>query len=211
MYSGKKITEGSDRYDNILRRSPLAKLRILVCLTGASGAIYGVKTLRALKNLGHEVHLIISKWGEKTLEHETGMKAKELSQEADFVYDEQDLTAGPASGSFHLDSMIITPCSMKTLAGIAHGYADNLIARAADCSLKEKRPLVLLLRETPVNLIHVKNMQSVIEAGGVVFPASPAFWHRPESIDELLDALVDRLLVHIGAKERAKIAWTGEN
>jgi 4-hydroxy-3-polyprenylbenzoate decarboxylase len=211
MYSGKKITEGSDRYDNILRRSPLAKLRILVCLTGASGAIYGVKTLRALKKLGHEVHLIISKWGEKTLEHETGMKAKDLAQEADLVYDEQDLAAGPASGSFHIDSMIIAPCSMKTLAGIAHGYADNLIARAADCSLKEKRPLVLLLRETPVNLIHVKNMQSVIEAGGVVFPASPAFWHRPENIDELLDALVDRLLVHVGAKDRAKIEWTGES
>ncbi|MDF1541083.1 MAG: UbiX family flavin prenyltransferase, partial [Candidatus Thorarchaeota archaeon] len=133
-----------------------------------------------------------------------------LENIADCVYNEGDLAAGPASGSFHLDSMIIAPCSMKTLAGIAHGYADNLIARAADCSLKEKRPLVLLVRETPMNLIHIRNMAHVTEAGAVVFPASPAFWHKPESIDDLIDSLVDRLLTHLKVKERAGIEWSGE-
>ncbi|MFW9931630.1 MAG: UbiX family flavin prenyltransferase, partial [Candidatus Thorarchaeota archaeon] len=160
---------------------------------------------------GHEIHLIVSRWGEKTLQHETGLSIDQIARDVDISYDEDDLTAGPASGSFHLDSMIIAPCSMKTLAGIAHGYADNLIARAADCSLKEKRPLVLLVRETPMNLIHIKNMELVAAAGATIFPASPAFWHKPQTIDELLDALVDRLLTHLHAKDKPRIEWTGEN
>ncbi|MHA1909129.1 MAG: UbiX family flavin prenyltransferase [Candidatus Thorarchaeota archaeon] len=187
------------------------KKRVLVCLTGASGAIYGFKVVRALKELGHEVHLIISKWGKKTLEFELDMQPEALENVADCVYDETDLTAGPASGSYRLDSMIIAPCSMKTLAGIAHGYADNLIARAADCSLKEKRPLVLLVRETPMNLIHIRNLAQVTEAGAVVFPASPAFWHKPKTIDELVDSLVDRMLTHLKAKSKAEIEWQGED
>ncbi|MFW9907502.1 MAG: UbiX family flavin prenyltransferase [Candidatus Thorarchaeota archaeon] len=186
------------------------KKRILVCLTGASGATYGVRVIDALKELGHEIHLILSKWGAKTLEFETGMDSKTLMEKADFAYDENDLAAGPASGSFHLDSMIIAPCSMKTLAGIAHGYADNLIARAADCSLKEKRPLVLLVRETPMNLIHIRNMAQVTEAGAIVFPASPAFWHKPKTIEELVDSLVDRMLTHLKVKPKAEIEWQGE-
>jgi 4-hydroxy-3-polyprenylbenzoate decarboxylase len=186
------------------------KKRVLVCLTGASGATYGVRVIDALKGLGHEVHLIISKWGTKTLEYETGLNQEELNKRVDCVYEEDDLTAGPASGSFHLDSMIIAPCSMKTLAGIAHGYADNLIARAADCSLKEKRPLVLLVRETPMNLLHTRNMGQVTEAGAVVFPASPAFWHKPKTIEELVDSLVDRMLTHLKVKPKAEIEWQGE-
>ncbi|MFW9920411.1 MAG: UbiX family flavin prenyltransferase [Candidatus Thorarchaeota archaeon] len=189
----------------------MERKRILVALTGASGAIYGVKVIRALKELGHEIHLIVSRWGEKTLQHETGLSIDQIARDVDISYEEDDLTAGPASGSFHLDSMIIAPCSMKTLAGIAHGYADNLIARAADCSLKEKRPLVLLVRETPMNLIHIKNMELVAAAGATIFPASPAFWHKPQTIDELLDALVDRLLTHLHAKDKPRIEWTGEN
>nr|NIV68136.1 UbiX family flavin prenyltransferase [Candidatus Bathyarchaeota archaeon] len=105
------------------------KKRILVCLTGASGAIYGVRLLRALKSNNYEVHLIVSKWGEETLRYETGIDVEVLTKEADFFYDEHDLAAGPASGTFPIDSMVVIPCSMKTLAGIAHGYADNLIAR----------------------------------------------------------------------------------
>ncbi len=186
------------------------KKRVLVCLTGASGATYGVHVIDALKELGHEVHLIISKWGVKTLEYETGLSPNDLARKVDSIYDEDDLAAGPASGSFHLDSMIIAPCSMKTLAGIAHGYADNLIARAADCSLKEKRPLVLLVRETPMNLIHIRNMAQVTEAGAVVFPASPAFWHKPKTIDDLVDSLVDRMLTHLNVKQRTEIEWQGE-
>jgi 4-hydroxy-3-polyprenylbenzoate decarboxylase len=110
--------------------------KILVCITGASGAVYGVHLIRQLKGLGHEVHLLVTKWGEVTLKHETGMSVEDLEKEAHKRYHEQDLTAGPASGSFPLDAVAIVPCSMKTLAGIAHGYADNLVARAADCAIK---------------------------------------------------------------------------
>ncbi|MHA1927609.1 MAG: UbiX family flavin prenyltransferase [Candidatus Thorarchaeota archaeon] len=185
------------------------KKRILIGLTGASGAIYGVRLLRILKDLGHETHLIVSKWGAKTLEHEMEITVEDLQKKTDFVYDETDLAAGPASGSFYLDAMVIAPCSMKTLAGIAHGYADNLIIRAADCALKEKRSLVLLTRETPMNLIHIRNMEQVTEAGGTIFPASPAFWQKPKSIEDLVDSLIDRVLTHIGIREKSSVEWTG--
>ncbi len=184
--------------------------RILLCITGASGAIYGVKLLRALKKLGHEVHLIVSEWGAKTLVHETGLSQDDIVKEVDFVYDERDLAAGPASGSFHLDAMVIVPCTMKTLAGIAHGYSDNLIIRAADCSLKERRRLLLVPRETPLNLIHIRNMDIVTQAGAVVLPATPAFWHKPETIDDLLDSLVDRMLTHLKVLDDTQIEWTGK-
>lgn len=185
-------------------------LRVLVCLTGASGAIYGVKVLRALKQMDHEVHLIISKWGAETLKHEMGFSVNQLENEVDRRYDENDLAAGPASGSFQLDSMVIVPCTMKTLAGIAHGYADNLIARAADCSLKERRRLILVPRETPLNLIHIRNMEAVTEAGAIVIPASPAFWHKPRTVEDLVDSVVDRILMHLGVQEHPKIEWSGE-
>jgi len=187
----------------------MAKKRILVCLTGASGAIYGVRLIRTLKEQGHNVHLIISKWGQETLQYETGLTIKDLQGEVDKAYDENDLYAGPASGSFHLDAIVIIPCSMKTMAGIAHGYAENLIARAADCALKERRILILVPRETPLNLIHIRNMAAVTEAGAIVLPASPAFWHKPETVEELVDSVVDRVLTHIGAAEKPSIEWRG--
>lgn len=186
------------------------KKRVLVCLTGASGTIYGVRVIRALKAEGHEVHLIVTKWGEKTLEHEMEMNSETLSKDADCVYDNDDLSAGPASGSFHLDAMVIVPCSMKTLAGIAHGYTDNLVVRAADCSLKERRRLVLVPRETPLNLIHIKNMELVTQAGAIVIPANPAFWHKPKTIEDLVDSIIDRVLTHLKVREETKIEWTGE-
>jgi 4-hydroxy-3-polyprenylbenzoate decarboxylase len=187
------------------------KKRVLVCLTGASGAIYGVRLLRALKTEGHEVHLIVSKWGEETLKFETGMTGKELGKKADFTYSETDLAAGPASGTFPIDAMVVVPCTMKTLAGIAHGYADNLIARAADCSLKERRKLILVPRESPFNLIHIRNMASVTEAGAIVIPASPAFWAKPMNIEELVDSVVERILSHIGVNQNSAATWTGDN
>ena len=186
------------------------KKRVLVCLTGASGAIYGVRLLRALKVEGHEVHLIISKWGEETLKYETGIISEDLKKEVDFFYDEYDLAAGPASGTFPIDSMVIIPCSMKTLAGIAHGYADNLVARAADCSLKERRKLILVPRESPLNLIQIRNMATVTEAGGIIIPASPAFWSKPKNIEELVDSVIERVLVHIGISQDSAAQWTGE-
>jgi 4-hydroxy-3-polyprenylbenzoate decarboxylase len=187
------------------------KKRVLVCLTGASGAIYGVRLLRALKDNSQEVHLIVSKWGEETLKYEMSMTGAELSNEADFTYSETDLAAGPASGSFPIDAMVIVPCTMKTLAGIAHGYADNLIARAADCSLKERRKLIIVPRESPLNLIHIRNMATVTEAGAVVIPASPAFWAKPKTIEELVDSVVERILSHIGIDQDATAVWTGDD
>jgi 4-hydroxy-3-polyprenylbenzoate decarboxylase len=186
------------------------KKRVLVCLTGASGAIYGVRLLRALKSNGHEVHLIVSKWGEETLKYETGINTEILIKEADFSYNEYDLAAGPASGTFPIDSMVVIPCSMKTLAGIAHGYADNLIARAADCSLKERRTLILVPRESPYNLTHIRNMATVTETGGIIIPASPAFWAKPKTIEELVDSVTERVLSHLGISNAKQATWTGE-
>ena len=188
----------------------LNKKRILVGITGASGAIYGVRLIRALKSSGHEVHLIVSKWGAETLRFELGMEVDSLAREVDKTYGEDELTAGPASGSFHLDGVVVIPCSMKTLASIAHGYAENLISRAADCALKERRRLILVPRETPLNLIHIRNMASVTEAGAIVIPASPAFWHRPKNIDELVDSVVDRVLSHLTSPRGSAATWTGE-
>jgi 4-hydroxy-3-polyprenylbenzoate decarboxylase len=187
----------------------MGKKRVLVAITGASGAIYGVRLLRALKAAGDEVHLILSKWGKETLHYETGVNPQQLAEEADMIYDETDLSAAPASGSFHLDAMVIIPCSMKTLAGIAHGYADNLVGRAADCSLKERRKLVLVPRETPLNLIHIRNMATVTEAGAIVVPASPAFWHKPETIEELVDSVIERVLAHLSSPQNDAAEWSG--
>lgn len=188
----------------------MSKKRIFVGITGASGAIYGVRLIEALKAEGHEVHLVISKWGVETLTYETGLDVKTLTAKVDKVYDENDQTAGPASGSFHLDAVVIIPCSMKTLAGIAHGYADNIIARAADCALKERRKLVLVPRESPLNLIHIRNMETVTQAGAIVVPASPAFWHKPKTIEDLVDSVVDRVLSHISSSRDSAPIWTGE-
>lgn len=187
----------------------MTKKRVLVAITGASGAIYGVRLIRALKSSGNEVHLIVSRWGEETLQYETGLDSKILSDEVDVIYGPDDLAAAPASGSYHLDAMVVIPCSMKTLAGIAHGYADNLVGRAADCSLKERRTLILVPRETPLNLIHIRNMAAVTEAGAIVIPASPAFWHKPESVEDLVDSVVDRVLSHISSPRESAAEWTG--
>lgn len=186
------------------------KKQIFIGITGASGAIYGVRLIEALKAEGHEVHLVISRWGAETLTYETELDVNALTSKVDKVYDENDQTAGPASGSFHLDAVVIIPCSMKTLAGIAHGYADNLITRAADCALKERRKLVLVPRETPLNLIHIRNMETVTQAGAIVIPASPAFWHRPKTIDDLVDSVIDRVLSHISSARESAATWTGE-
>jgi 4-hydroxy-3-polyprenylbenzoate decarboxylase len=196
--------------ETLLVRGYTMKKRVLVCLTGASGAIYGVRLLRALKSNGHEVHLIVSKWGRETLKYETGIDVDTLSKEADYVYNDYDLTSGPASGTFPIDSMVVIPCSMKTLAGIAHGYADNLIARAADCGLKERRKLILVPRESPLNLIQIKNMAAVTEAGAIVIPACPAFWAKPKSIEELVDSIVERVMFHLDIIRDSAPQWTGE-
>ncbi len=185
----------------------MSRKRFLVCITGASGAVYGLRTVRALREQGHSVHLVVTRWGAKTLEYETGVTASELAREVERVYDEDDLSAPPASGSFRPDGVVVVPCSMKTLSAVAAGLADNLVVRAADCTLKERRPLILVVREMPYNLVHLRNMVSAAEAGAMVLPASPAFWHRPRTIDDLVDSVVDRILALLNAGSLLNATW----
>ena len=168
--------------------------KIFLSIGGASGSIYGVRILQALKKTGQEVHLVVSCGGKKILEHETSYSYKDLKKKADVWYENDDLCAGPASGSFPLDGMIIAPCSMKTLSAIANGYGDTLTARAASCCLKEGRKLVLVVRETPLDLPGIKNMLAAKEAGAVILPATPAFYQKPKNIDDLVDFIAGKVL-----------------
>lgn len=185
-------------------------MRIIIGITGASGVVYAVRLLETLSNMKSvEVHLVASRTAEKILKLEMGLGMDELKKLADYTYDIEDLTAPISSGSFHFDSAIIIPCSMKTLAGIASGYSENLLLRVADIALKMKRKLVLVVREAPYNIIHLKNMLKVAEAGGIIMPASPAFYHKPESIDELVNYVVGRVLEIIGVTHNLYPAWSG--
>jgi polyprenyl P-hydroxybenzoate/phenylacrylic acid decarboxylase-like protein len=172
-----------------------AKPRLIVAITGASGAIYGVRLLEQLRDAkACETHLVISSSGVMTAQQELGMKRGDIEQLADVVHNVKDIGATIASGSFQSAGMVIAPCSMKTLASIAHGMADNLVSRAADVILKERRRLVLVARETPLNLAHLRNMTSVTEMGGIIFPPVPAFYTQPETLDDIVNHTVGRLL-----------------
>jgi 4-hydroxy-3-polyprenylbenzoate decarboxylase len=183
--------------------------RIVVGLTGASGAVYGVRLLERLREAGHETHLVASAAGLLNAHHELGLDRKALEALASVAYRPADVGAAIASGSFGTDAMVIAPCSMKTLASVAHGLSDNLLSRAADVTLKERRRLVLMVRETPFNLAHLRNMTAVTEMGGVVFPPLPAFYHRPQSVDDLVNDTVERVLALLGIDEARPRAWTG--
>ncbi|CAN7198445.1 UbiX family flavin prenyltransferase [Trinickia sp. LjRoot230] len=184
--------------------------RLIVAITGATGAIYGVRLLETLKQLGGvESHLLISSAGWLNLQHELNLTKNDVHPLADVVHSVRDVGASIASGSFATDGMIVAPCSMKTLASIAHGLADNLIARAADVTLKERRRLVLLVRETPLNLAHLRNMTAVTEMGGVVFPPLPAFYNKPASIDDLVNDTVARVLDMFALGPALTAAWPG--
>jgi polyprenyl P-hydroxybenzoate/phenylacrylic acid decarboxylase-like protein len=172
-----------------------ARQRLIVAITGASGAIYGVRLLEALRASGAvESHLVISSSGVMTAQQELDMRRADIEALADVVHNVKDIGASIASGSFKSAGMVIAPCSMKTLASIAHGLADNLVARAADVILKERRRLVLVARETPLNLAHLRNMTAVTEMGGIVFPPVPAFYSKPETLDDIVNHTVGRLL-----------------
>ena len=169
--------------------------RLIVAITGASGAVYGVRLLETLKRLGGcEVHLILSNPGLLTASSELDIKRTDIERLADVVHNVRDVGASVASGSFVTQGMVIVPCSMKTLASIAHGFADNLISRAADVTLKERRRLVLVTREAPLNLAHLRNMTSVTEMGGIIFPPVPAFYSRPQALDDIVNHTVGRVL-----------------
>ena len=183
--------------------------RVVVGITGATGAVYALRLLQRLKVAGRETHLVVSPAGVLNAHHELGLDRKALEALADVAYNPADVGAAIASGSFATDAMIVAPCSMKTLASVAHGLSDNLLTRAADVTLKERRRLVLMVRETPLNLAHLRNMTAVTEMGGVIFPPLPAFYHRPQTIDELIDDTVERVLALIGVESAAPKAWSG--
>ena len=169
--------------------------RIIVAITGATGAVYGVQLLKRLGAMpGVETHLVLSDAASLTLHQELGLQRRDAEALAHVVHRNRDIGASIASGSFQTDGMVIAPCSMKTLAAVAHGLSDNLVARAADVVLKERRRLVLVARETPLNLAHLRNMTAVTEMGGIVFPPVPAFYTRPDSLDDVVDHTVGRLL-----------------
>lgn len=185
-------------------------VRIIVAITGATGAVYGVRLLQHLRMLpGIETHLMISDAGVLNIHQELELKRKDVEALAHVVHSVRDVGASIASGSFQSDGMIIAPCSMKTLAAVAHGFADNLITRAADVVLKERRRLVLMVRETPFNLAHLRNMTAVTEMGGIVFPPLPNFYHRPSSIDEMVDHSIARVLDLFQIEHQLAPRWSG--
>lgn len=172
--------------------------RVFVGVTGASGVIYGVKLLEMLKRVGAELHLSMSRAAERVLRQETEYTPEEVKAMADYFWDEGDLEAPPASGSFRLDAVAVVPCSTKTLAAIAHGLSMNLITRAAEVALKERRRLVLVVRESPLSLVHIRNMELATAAGAVVMPAAPPFYGRPKTVEELVEFFVGRIMDAMG-------------
>ncbi len=168
--------------------------RLVVGVSGASGAVIAWRLLETLAKLGIETHLVVTRTGALTLSYETDHRLKEMQALATQSYKIEDQTAAIASGSFQTRGMIVAPCSVRTLGEIANGIAGNLLTRAADVTLKERRPLVLMLREAPLSLIHIQNMEKVTAAGGIIFPPVPAFYAKPTSIDDMVDHLIARAL-----------------
>lgn len=189
--------------------SSLVKLssRIIVALTGASGVVYGKRCLEALKEVGAETHLVVSKAAEMTLAYELGIKAADLEALASVRYAAGDIGASIASGSFRADAMIVAPCSIKTMSEIATGVTTTLISRAADVVLKERRRLVLMIRETPFHLGHLRTMTALAEMGAIIAPPLPSFYIEPKSVDELIDQSVGRALDLIGIDSPITRRW----
>jgi 4-hydroxy-3-polyprenylbenzoate decarboxylase len=182
-------------------------MRLLLSIGGASGSIYGVRLFEELVKSGVEVHLVVSDGGKKILEHETSYRFNDLKKKASFCYNNSDLFAGPASGSFQLDGMVVCPCSMKTLSAVANGYGDTLTSRAASCCLKEDRKLVLVVRETPLDSPGIRNMLSAKKAGAVILPAMPGFYHKPKKIEDLVDFIVGKVLDQFNIKHSLVKRW----
>lgn len=184
--------------------------RIVVAITGATGAIYGVRLLEVLRDYAAvETHLLISPAGVMNLQHELDRDRADVEALADVVHNPRDIGATIASGSFATHGMVIAPCSMRTLAAVAHGLSDNLITRAADVCLKERRRLIMMVRETPLNLAHLRNMTAVTEMGAIVFPPVPGFYQKPTSIADLVDHTVGRVIDTLGLTQTLAPSWPG--
>jgi len=173
-------------------------MRIIVAITGATGTVLGIRTLQMLKDAGVETHLVMSKWGARTLLHETPHTVEYVKSLATVVYGDSDQGAAISSGSFVTDGMIVAPCSVRTLAAISHGHGDNLIHRAADVVLKERRRLLLMVRETPLSEIHIENMLRLSRMGVVIMPPMPAFYTNPQSVEDIINQSVMRALDQFG-------------
>jgi polyprenyl P-hydroxybenzoate/phenylacrylic acid decarboxylase-like protein len=185
--------------------------RLVVGVTGATGCIYGVRLLQAMQGMaGWETHVVVSNAGALNAQHELSMSKKEIEALGGYAHDARDIGASIASGSFLTAGMVIAPCSMKTLAAVAHAFADNLITRAADVTLKERRRLVLVTRETPLNLAHLRNMTAVTEMGGIIYPPVPALYQTQHSIDDLVNHTVGRVLDLFGVETQGLVErWRG--
>ncbi|MBW8470529.1 MAG: UbiX family flavin prenyltransferase [Thiobacillus sp.] len=193
-----------------MTEAPSAQRRLLVAITGASGAVYGLRLLQMLGAMpGVQVHAVVSDAGWLTLHHELTLAPEALRPLVHTLHDANNLGAGPASGSFRCDGMVVAPCSMRTLAAIAHGMSDNLLIRAADVMLKERRRLVLMTRETPLHLGHLRNMTEVTEMGAIVCPPMPAFYLRPKTLDDIVDASVARVLDLLNVPHTLSQRWQG--
>jgi 4-hydroxy-3-polyprenylbenzoate decarboxylase len=185
--------------------------RIIVGISGASGAIYGVRLLQVLRDApGVETHLVVSSAGWRNVEEEHGLQRTAIEALAHQVHDSANVGASIASGSFGAHAMVVAPCSMRTLAAVAHGLSDNLLTRAADVMLKERRRLVLMVRESPLSLIHLRNMVSATEAGAIVCPPMPAFYLRPQSVDDIVDFSVARVLDLLDIPHTLAARWQGQ-
>ncbi len=188
----------------------MSQARLIVAITGASGAIYGVRLLQLLRqSSGIETHLLLSEAGVLNVHQEMGLKRKDVEQLADVNHNLRDVGASIASGSFQHLGMVVAPCSMKTLAAVAHGFSDNLLTRSADVTLKERRKLILMVRETPLNLAHLRNMTSVTEMGGIIFPPVPAFYHNPQNLEQMVDHSLSRVLDLVNIPNQIAPRWQG--
>jgi 4-hydroxy-3-polyprenylbenzoate decarboxylase len=182
-------------------------MRLIIGMTGASGVVYGIELLRFLKIKGVETHLVLTQAARAVIKSETKMTTEDVVALVTNHYEIDDMTAPIASGGFEVDGMIVIPCSMKSLAGMTHGYADNLLLRAADVTLKEKRLLIVVPRETPLSVIHLKNMVDLAKAGAVLLPAMPAWYHKPENLQDIVDHLVGKILDILGIRHELYRKW----
>jgi len=183
-------------------------VRVVVAMTGATGAIYGIRLLEILAELNIETHLVLSGWALKTIEIETDYSVQSVRELAAENYDEFDQAAAISSGSFKVNGMVIIPCSVKTLAAISHSYNSNLICRAADVTLKERRKLIVVPRETPLNTIHLENMMRISNAGGLILPPVPAFYNKPQTLDDIINHTVNRVLDHLNINVDLVSRWS---
>ncbi|MBS4024568.1 MAG: UbiX family flavin prenyltransferase [Clostridia bacterium] len=184
-------------------------MKIVVGISGATGAIYGIRTLEVLNKLGIETHLVMSDAGRRTIELETNYHIKTVESLATKVHPNHDIGAAISSGSFKTDGMIIAPCSIKSLSGIANSYNDNLLTRAADVVLKERRKLVMVVRETPLHVGHLKLMTTVAELGAIILPPMPAYYHLPQTIDDIINQTVGKVLDQFGVEHNLFARWEG--